>query len=799
MKTIKQLLITIAVLLCSATTYAYDFEVDGIYYTFITESTCAVTYGETKYSGAIIIPKTVIYDNNSLRVIQIYDNAFYYCSNLTSITIPNSITNIGSSAFSHCSNLTSITIPNSITNIGNSAFSHCSNLTSITIPESVTTIGAWAFEFCSNLKSVKIQGPVTDIHRQTFYACTKLTTVLLPKTIINIGDSAFSNCTELTSITIHNSVTNIGAGAFYACKSLTSITIPNSVTNIGASAFQNCEALKSITIPQSVTSIENNTFSNCIRLKSITIPNNITNIGNNAFNKCFSLANIYCYNTTPANIGTDILYDIWPTPYIHVPDVSVDKYKSKWSSYSSNILGMPTYTSNGWTSEPSVTDDVAINHPLIIEENVLNEFNSLGISNDGSLTIKEGGQLVANYICGNITVEKEIIGHQQNTDNNQQTLWYTISSPLKYSMFLENAENHSNILNGDYELYRYDESYHTWQNYKNHINNGFTTLDCGIGYLYANKDNITLSFTGSVNTDNVVCNLTNNSDILKGFHLIGNPFTHNISADNFNLYGATLASGYYVLSNEGEWNVHLTNSGFIKPAQGALIKATTTAFAPTLIISNNNTKSNLARNNKKKSFIEIAVSNEKYSDKVYALFEKGIGLDKINHQNENIPLLYIPDGDIDYAVAIVDKNFIEIPLGFEASVMGEYTISVNIENCDFTDLYLIDKQTEKKVNILKEDYTFMATSNDNSDRFLLCLDNQTSDASNFAHINNSELIINGISGDTQIYIYDMLGHCVYSNTNSNENNSININRFESGTYIIQKIDNREINCQKIVL
>ena len=128
-------------------------EVDGIYYD-ISETTATVTYGDNEYSGDIVIPESITYENSKYSVTSIGELAFIYCSGLTSIAIPNSITSIGESAFEGCSGLTSVTIPNSVTSIGDWAFSECSGLTSVTIPNSVTSIGDYAFNSCSNLENV---------------------------------------------------------------------------------------------------------------------------------------------------------------------------------------------------------------------------------------------------------------------------------------------------------------------------------------------------------------------------------------------------------------------------------------------------------------------------------------------------------------------------------------------------------------------------------------------------------------------------------------------------------------------
>ena len=238
--------------------YAYDIAVENddgvtIYYNYINNGTeLEVTYGYGYYySGNINIPETVTYMNRTRSVTSIGYEAFFDCTGLTSVTIPNSVTSIGYEAFFDCTGLTSVTIPNSVTSIGDFAFEYCSGLTSVTIPNSVTSIGSNTFYGCTGLTSVTIPNSVTSIGYMAFYNCTGLTSVTIPNSVTSISDGAFYDCTGLTSVTIGNSVTSIGGYAFYGCTGLTSVTIPNSVTSIGRGAFQGCD------IPTIVSLIEN--------------------------------------------------------------------------------------------------------------------------------------------------------------------------------------------------------------------------------------------------------------------------------------------------------------------------------------------------------------------------------------------------------------------------------------------------------------------------------------------------------------------------------------------------------------
>ena len=245
-----------------------DFENYGEDVTLTSDN--LATYGIAN-TGDVVIPSVVTdSDGTKHKVTTIGVYAFYSCSGLTSITIPNSVTSIEEDAFEGCSNLTSIAIPNSVTSIGYRAFGGCTRLTSITIPDSVTSIENQAFIDCTGLTSITIPNSVTSIGGLVFRGCTNLTSITIPNSVTSIGDSAFADCVGLTSITIPDSVTSIETDAFCRCSGLTSITIPNSVTSIGYRAFGGCSGLTSITIPDSVTSTGNSVFKDCTELTSIT-------------------------------------------------------------------------------------------------------------------------------------------------------------------------------------------------------------------------------------------------------------------------------------------------------------------------------------------------------------------------------------------------------------------------------------------------------------------------------------------------------------------------------------------------
>ena len=207
-----------------------------------------------RYKGTMPANTNIVLNEGTLGIAA---GAFRECNGLTSIYIPNSVTDIGHDAFYYCVNLNTITFPNSVRTIGAWAFQRCKALTSITIPSGVESIGKFAFFGCEGLISLTVESG--NLHYDSRNKCnaiieTSSNTLLFacnnttfPNSVTSIGDWAFS-CLGLSSLIIPNSIISIGDYAFSECLNLTSITIPQSITSIGDYAFQYCDALTSVTV-----------------------------------------------------------------------------------------------------------------------------------------------------------------------------------------------------------------------------------------------------------------------------------------------------------------------------------------------------------------------------------------------------------------------------------------------------------------------------------------------------------------------------------------------------------------------
>ena len=304
---ISKALFAIAMMLCVAfPTLAHDFEVNGIYYNVLDETTkiVEVTSGSVEYTGSVTIPSSVIYNGTTYIVTEIGSSAFSYCRDLTSVTMGNFITKIGDDAFWICSGLTSLTIPNSVVEIGYQAFCFCTGLTSVTIGNSVISIGNEAFYGCTGLTEMNYNAEnctsMGSTNYPVFSGCSNLKTINIGNSVKTIPSYAFESCTGLTSVTIPNSVTSIGSCAFKDCVGLAEVNYnAENCTSMGSikfPVFGGCSNLKKVNIGSNVKSIPDYAFCFCTSLTSISIPNSVTTIGYEAFCNCSSLTKVNVFD-----------------------------------------------------------------------------------------------------------------------------------------------------------------------------------------------------------------------------------------------------------------------------------------------------------------------------------------------------------------------------------------------------------------------------------------------------------------------------------------------------------------------
>lgn len=336
-------------------TYAKKIEKDGIWYNIYDYFDFAeVTFGTSKYFGAITIPSTIENEGRTYSVTSIGDNAFADCPNLISVKIPNCITTIGHQSFSGCEKLENVEIPNSVEIIGALSFSNCSGIKKIEIPNSVKTIGDGTFSGCKELTSIILSESITRISNSMFSDCASLGSITIPDDVVSIAGYAFKNCVQLSEISIPNNVTSIDFQAFDGCTSLSSIIIPKNVINIGPDPFSGCsnlvsvvfedgdkdlnvsntlfpaspikevylgrnitykvphspfngmKTLESLTIGKEVTSIQANEFSGCDNLTSLVIPNNVKRVDTSAISAYLTSLIIEDGNT-PLVMNSDAL------------------------------------------------------------------------------------------------------------------------------------------------------------------------------------------------------------------------------------------------------------------------------------------------------------------------------------------------------------------------------------------------------------------------------------------------------------------------------------------------------------
>ncbi len=415
-------------------------------YTLLEDGTYEISAKDkNNLPSVIILPSTY----NGKAVTSIGSSAFYGCTGLTSITIPDSITSIGVGAFSGCSSLQEMTIPfvgaqAGLTSsdtyaysfgwiFGRSSYTDGVATTQYYYGSSTSTTNSLTYYIPSSLKSVTVAGGY--IPYGAFYNCSNLTSIMLGENVTSIGSYAFFDCSSLTSITIGSGVTSIGNYAFYNCSSLTSITIPSSVTSIGSSAFRYCSKLTSITIGSGVTSIGSSAFDSCSRLNAVyitdlakwcgisfnnysanpiyyahnlylnnvlitdlVIPEGVTSIGSYAFRDCSNLASVtFAENSKCTSIGSLAFYGCSSLNAVYITDLA------KWCviSFGNNSANPLYYAHDLYLNNVLITN-------LVIPEGVTSIGSEAfrGCSSLTSITIPSSVTSIGSYAfqnCSSLT------------------------------------------------------------------------------------------------------------------------------------------------------------------------------------------------------------------------------------------------------------------------------------------------------------------------------------------------------------------------------------------------------------
>ena len=367
------------------------------------------------------------------------------------------------------------------------------------------------------------------------------------------------------------------------------------------------------------------------------------------------------------------------------------------------------------------------------------------------------------------TYEREITGYGEDNNGGYVLVASPVSgvNPIDAGMFTDITES-------TYDLFRFDQTAALqWLNYKNTQ----FTLEPGVGYLYASKNDVTISISGTpYNGDGSIDLVYEEGYVFSGFNLIGNPFTTPASLD----------MPYYKLDETGSYFDATLEDGNVGKMEGVLVQATAATtmahFTPVLTKGVRTTV----------PAASIVVSNNgKAVDKAIIRFDEGSTLGKMQLK-ENSSKLYIPQNGKDYAIANVMAD--EMPLNFKAETTGQYSISFQLNDANLGYLHLFDKLTGEDVDLLIDPvYSFIGSPRDNEDRFIVRFsENSFNDM--FAYQNGSEIIVNG---EGTLQVYDVMGRFVAS-YEINGSERINASQF-SNTVFIFRLVGETVKTQKIVV
>lgn len=492
---------------------------------------------------------------------------------------------------------------------------------------------------------------------------------------------------------------------------------------------------------------------------------------------------------------------------------------------------------------PEEGEDICINANATIGTEESLTFGNVTINTSGSLTIN--GSLTADNVT-NTNVSKLVLNdgaqlRQNNSSlvgkfnmdiinptvwsNDNQDGWQFISSPFTNA----SISNFTTVNGSDYDLYKFDGSQAggEWVNHKtgndendseedngndNIVHGGAkegtfeTSFVNGSGYLTSYESAESATFSGTINSEqshtwNVTYTENADNGDLANFHLLGNPFAFDMDWNNVKV--TNMVSGFAVLNVGDDYDedgeaaagsayVYKT-AGTIKVGDAFFVK--TTDEAPKMTYQE--TAASMRSNSE--SINLIATGAEGCDNLIISLSgAENEGFNKLENFNKDIATVFVVKNDIRYGIANFDSDVTMIDVAFNATKMGNYTISAQ-PNGKFETLTLIDRFTGIETNLLVEDYHFTATSNDNYNRFIIKLEvnsQEPTDNSNFAYVSGEDLIFN-VEGSVQII--DMMGRVVYTSEIESANNRINVSEFNSAAYVVRIVNENGVKTQKIIL
>ncbi len=721
---------------------------------------------EGNISENVSILNSVPINGTDYPVTKISDKAFENQANMTSITIPTSITSIGKGAFKKCSGLTSITIPNSVTSLGEEVFGECSSLTSVNLPTSITSIGKGAFKKCSSLSSITIPNSVTSLGEKVFEECSSLISVNLPTSITSLEKETFKKCTNLTNITIPNSVESFGEKVFSECSSLTSITIPESVTSIGKGAFEKCTSLDSII---------------CLATTAPSLPTNNNN--NNNHNGPGGGNNDNIFKDATQEKTLTILFNCDYSSWINYPNANI----------------IMTYHWIRPAERKELEGEFKVN-------------DTTSLINEGVLKINYGGELI-NETDTNVSGIFEV-----ETADLTEEKWHLIGLPFtdyKLETLIPSTMELS-ILEFDYSSGLWSEE---WATIDTEIKKGesfiayswftepTTFTNYGDVWDYQNNTvgdynfNQTPSYSLNNEDDTVSKTLVYSNE---GYWLaLANPYTFKLNvatflSDQTNLQGQV----YYRLNNDNEtWTV--VTSGEINVTEGFFVNFTS-GGEKSAIFKKSQRLVNSAKSSNVREFVKLAmIDGEREVEVLFAHNEEAEQGYDIFDANKLFALVEVAEPYfVTEGKALVKEEAKTLPYYATMNVRSFENKQVSFKANNIPEGIAVSLIDGEEIIDLNEEtiYTTTVSAGENAERFKVLFKKSVglADAEDLnIEISNNNRIVNVSSTENnlQIEVYNALGQRVYETKARN----FSLNNLTAGAYVVKAFNKSASKTTKIVI